>query len=236
MPFTAEDAIEALRKMERLLPQHFTLEPGLSDAELTAQDPSLPDDIRAILRVTTGIRTRYEYHGSMEDVIALDPKRTETCSEWVWGPGETARVILELGTGDTFFVDRNPVTGAWGAVFSQSADYFETWLYCASSLPQFLVRYAEEALENAEAGEEGFDVCFPFETMWDLPEKLRGTPVSELKGTDDPDLAEVVASLPEDAILADLRSVEPPVMMDMEYEGDFQRHGAERLFAVAYPD
>ncbi len=232
MTLTAEDAIEALRKLERLLPQYFTLEPGLSDAEITEQDPSMPEDVRAILRATTGLKIRDEVE---EDMLVLDPKRTETHREGMWGPGETARVIFSLATGDTFFVDRDPLTGAWGAVFSQSADYFNTWVYCASSLPEFLFHYAEDALKNAEAGEDEFDVCFPCESAWRLPKESCAVPVSELRGTEDPDLAEAVASLPDDAVLVDLRSLEPPVKMDMKYEGDFQRHGAERLFAVAYP-
>ncbi|MGP3977971.1 hypothetical protein ACTWQF_28930 [Streptomyces sp. 8N114] len=230
MTVTAHDAIEALRELERRLPDVFTLEPGATDAELTAAEPSLPDDIRAVLRATTGIRM------GKYDQLVLDPGRNAIGSEWSWGPGETARVILQLATGDTFFVDRDPGTGAWGAVFSQSADFFNTWVYCARSLPEFLVDYARDALANAESEADDFDIRFPCESVWDQDVKATGTPVAELRGTDDADLAAAISGLSDEAILADLRGLEPPVKMDMQDEGDFERHGTERLFAVVLPD
>ncbi|MCD0445467.1 hypothetical protein LO763_17790 [Glycomyces sp. A-F 0318] len=227
---SVEDAIEALRRMERELPDYFELEPGATDAELTEADPLLPDDVRALLRVTTGVRVRGR------DEVVFDPRRTAIGSEWMWGPGDSTRVICSLGTGDHFFVDRDPGTGAWGAVFSQSADYFDAWVYCAGSLPEFLVDWAEQALARAAAGDEGFDVCFPFEDVWNLKGALAGTRVGDLRGTGDAELAEALEALPDDAVLADLRGLEPPVKMDMKGEGEFRRCGAQRLFAVATPE
>jgi len=229
MTVTAQEAIDALRELEKRLPEFFALRPGAADDELTAAEPSLPDDIRDILRVTTGVQA-----GEYEE-LELHPRDSAIGSEWSWGPGETARVFLQLPTGDTFFVDRDPVSGAWGAVFSQSADFFNTWVYCARSLPEFLVRYARDALANAEADAGDYEIRFPCESVWELRESVAGTAVGELRGTDDPDLAEAISGLPDDAVLADLRGLEPPVMMDLRHEGDFQRHGRERLFAVAYP-
>lgn len=230
MTVTAQEAVDALRELARRLPDHFTLEPGATDAGLTAAEPTLPDDIRTVLRATTGVRM------SAYEVLVLDPGRGAIGGEWSWGPGETARVLLQLPTGDTFFVDRDPVTGAWGAVFSQSADFFDTWVYCARSLPEFLVGYARDALANAEAGAGEFEIRFPCESVWDLEVRLTGARVAELRDTDDPELAEVLPDLPDDAVLADLRGVTPPVMMDMRREGSFQRHGSRRLFAVVVPE
>jgi hypothetical protein len=229
---TAEDAIEALRRMEQRLPDYFKLEPGATDAELAEADPLLPDDIRALLRVTTAIRVRGR------DEVVFDPRRTAVGGEWIWGPGDGARVICSLGTGDNFFVDRDPETGAWGGVFSQSADFFDTWAYCARSLPDFLVDYSDKSLAHAAAGgdENEFGICFPFEDVWRLKDPRPGTPVGDLRGTDDAELSEALASLPDDAVLFDLRGLEPPVMMDMKGEGEFRRYGARRLFAVTLPE
>lgn len=230
MTVTAQDAIAALGELARRLPDVFTAEPGATDAELTAAEPTLPDDIRAVLRFTTGLRI-----GTRAKLV-LDPARGALGSEWMWGPGDTARVVLQLGTGDTFFVDRDPATGAWGAVFSQSADFFDAWVYCARSLPEFLVGYARDALANAEAGAGDFDIRFPCAAVWKQHAKTVGTPVAELRGRVDPDIAEALAGLPDGAVLTDLRGLEPPVLMDMRGEGEFQRHGAERLFAVVLPE
>ena len=232
MAKTAEDAIEALRRMEQRLPDYFELEPGATDAELTEADPLLPDDIRAILRVTTGIRVR------TSDAVVFDPRCTAVGGEWIWGPGDSARVICRLGNGDNFFVDRDPETGAWGGVFSQSADFFDTWVYCARSLPEFLVDYADQALANAAAGgdDSEFDICFPFDDVWNLKDQRPGMQVGLLRSTGDADLAETVASLPDVAVLFDLRGMEPPVKMDMKGEGEFRRYGARRLFAVTLPE
>lgn len=244
MTVTAQDAIEALRELERRLPDLFTLEPGATDAELTEAEPTLPDDIRALLRGVTAVRIAGDDH------LHLAPRLTRVERQWMWGPGEEVRVILSLATGDHFFVDVHPGTGAWGAVFSQSADFFSTYAYCARSLPDFLVDYARDALALADRveaepdaydrDEEGFGIRFPCESVWDGSVEVSGTPVAELRGTDDPDLAAVTAGLPDEASLVDLRTLEPPVLMRLRPTGgryeEFVRLGPQRQFAVAVPE
>ncbi|WP_030865044.1 hypothetical protein [Streptomyces sp. NRRL S-37] len=242
MGVTAQDAIEALRELERCLPEVFTLEPGGTDAELTEAEPRLPDDIRVLLRAVSAVRIGGDDH------LHLDPRLSRVERQWMWGPGEETRVLLSLATGDHFFVDVHPGTGAWGAVFSQSADFSHTYAYCARSLPEFLVDYAREALALADrvrtgpdAYDEGeFDIQFPCESVWHRRVTVFGTPVAELRDTDDPDLAAVAAGLPDEASLVDLRTVEPPLLMKLRpTEGrpeEFMRFGPERQFAVAVPD
>lgn len=244
MGVTAQDAIEALRELERRLPDVFTLEPGATDAELTEAEPRLPDDIRVLLRAVSAVRIGGDDH------LHLDPRLSRVERQWMWGPGEETRVLLSLATGDHFFVDVHPGTGAWGAVFSQSADFFDTYAYCARSLPEFLVDYAREALVLADRvrtdpdaydEDEGeFDIQFPCEAVWRRRVTVFGTPVAELRDTDDPDLAAVAAGLPDGASLIDLRTVEPPLLMKLRpTEGrheEFMRLGPERQFAVAVPD
>ncbi|MEY9490780.1 hypothetical protein RKD26_006574 [Streptomyces calvus] len=244
MDVTAQDAIEALRELERRLPDLFTLEPGMTDAELTEAEPGLPDGIRTLLRAVSAV------HMAGDDRLDLDPRVTKAGSRWMRGPGEESRVLLSLATGDHFFVDVHPGTGEWGAVFSQSADFFSTYAYCARSLPEFLVDYAREALAHADRvkadpeeydwEDEEFDILFPCESVWGGRADVHGTPVAELRGTDDPDLAEVVAGLPDEAVLVDLRTLEPPLLMKLRPTNrkpeEFVRLGPQRQFAVAVPE
>ncbi|MFI2508844.1 hypothetical protein [Streptomyces sp. NPDC018972] len=244
MGVTAQDAIEALRELERRLPDVFTLEPGATDAELTEAEPRLPDDIRVLLRAVSAVRIAGDDH------LHLDPRLSRVERRWMWGPGEEARVLLSLATGDHFFVDVHPGTGAWGAVFSQSADFFHTYAYCARSLPEFLVDYAREALALADRvrtdpdaydeDEEEFHIQFPCESVWSGGAEVSGTPVAGLRGTGDPDLAAVTAGLPDEASLVDLRTVEPPLLMELRptggKHGEFMRFGPDRQFAVAVPE
>ncbi|GGW54526.1 hypothetical protein [Streptomyces griseoloalbus] len=243
MAVTAQDAIEALRELERRLPDRFTIEPGATDAELTEAEPRLPDDIRTLLRAVSAIRV------AGGESLSLDPRVNRVDRRWMWGPGEETRVLLSLATGDHFFVDVHPGTGAWGAVFSQSADFFDTYAYCARSLPEFLVDYAREAMALADRveaepdaydrDEEEFTIRFPCESVWGLRTEAFGTPVAELRGTDDPDLAAVIAGLPDEVSLVDLRTVEPPLLMELRptagKEEEFMRCGPQRQFAVAVP-
>lgn len=97
-------------------------------------------------------------------------------------------MILELGTGDTFFVDVDPATGAWGGVFSASADFFDAYAHCARSPPEFQVAHASDALTGAAGAgpEEDFFTRFPCEELWRQDVGHTGTRVSELRGTNDP--------------------------------------------------
>ncbi|MFD8524272.1 hypothetical protein ACFV2D_30210 [Streptomyces capillispiralis] len=75
--------------------------------------------------------------------------------------------------------------------------------------------------------------------MWGLRTEAVGVPVAELRGTEDPDLAAVIAGLPDEASLVDLRTVEPPLLMKLRptagKEEEFMRCGPRRQFAVAVP-
>ncbi|MFF8104007.1 hypothetical protein ACF07S_30555 [Streptomyces sp. NPDC016640] len=244
MAVTAQDAIEALRELGRRLPDLFTLEPGVTDAGPNGAGPRLPDDMRTLLRAVSAV------HTAAGDRLHLDPRESRAERRWMRGPGEESRVLLSLATGDHFFVDVHPGTGAWGAVFSRSADFSGTYAYCARSLPEFLVDYAREALALADRvradpdaydrDEAEFDIQFPCEAVWHLGVEVSGMPVAELRGTDDPDLAAVIAGLPDTASLVDLRTVEPPALMELRpTDGEqevFMRFGPERQFAVAVPE
>lgn len=91
MAVTAQDAIEALRELERRLPDMFTMRPGATDAEPTEAEPRLPDDIRPLLRAVSAVRV------AGEESLHLDPRLSRVERRWMWGPGEETRVILSRG-------------------------------------------------------------------------------------------------------------------------------------------
>ncbi|MEY9214294.1 hypothetical protein ABH917_003740 [Thermobifida halotolerans] len=93
--------------------------PGLTDEELDSWEAPVPEEIRILLRRTSGLRitsgVREKHFGPAHPVNSAPEDPNHLCSG---DPGTFRVVHVDDGTGDTYYVDVDPATGAWGRVFS----------------------------------------------------------------------------------------------------------------------
>ncbi|MDA2815005.1 hypothetical protein O4J56_30450 [Nocardiopsis sp. RSe5-2] len=240
--------------------------PGLTDAAMDGWEVPVPEHVRRVLRVTSGLRTlgpsgRVDEEFTVEHEANGDPGGPfySRCGE----PG-TFRVLHTNGLAEAYYVDVAADTGEWNGVFSfwDSIDgRFE-----APSLEDWFVILAKAARSAAFAVENG---CFDsirdafFNVLWsDFTEKAgtTGHPEHDWSAWHDPALAPVVdavtarasrdpvlaasgAHVPDSATVADLRGAVRRTLVPtldlpgMGIDAAFRRfHGGRILAAVPWDD
>ncbi|MFD9595355.1 hypothetical protein ACFWA9_21760 [Kitasatospora sp. NPDC059973] len=235
-----DDAVRTAGRLRRVAESSeglVVLDPGISNEEMDGWPAPVPEEIRALLRVVGGVRitvsrSAVNHHLSIEHVDLGHPfnRGCYPAGDSSWyvehagGAGTHWFVYLDHGDGHTY-VDVDRVTGAWGPVFRfwDATDSVRV----APSLTAWLERLAdclEEALAAARA-EAGPGAAIEVRTFgrhfgdrWPDPEREATTvePVTAAAArvSGDPLLREAAAALPDDALLADLRSVTGPAAVD----------------------
>lgn len=238
---TAERAWLLLTELAGRAPGVVRLRPGATDAEIDDWGVPLPEGVRRLVRRVRAFRV-----GDGE-VYRLAPELGLASGGWATGPPGSAHVVHE-GGGDALFVDVDCTSRGWGPVFAATGVFHETWAYVAPSLVDWVTTLARAGLTAVQANDD------PEALLERLAEAshvvsyrpdLRGTPVPQARaGTDaraDPELASVLAALPDDALVVDLRGVPAPATLHLPCPPalrgghmEFQRRVGGR-YAIGFP-
>jgi hypothetical protein len=239
----ADRAWRLLAQLADRAPGVVRLASGATDAEIDAWGVPLPAGVRQLARRVRAFRI------AESEEYRLAPERGLASGGWATGPPGSAHLIHEAG-GDALFVDVDCTTGAWGRVFAASAAgvFHETWAYAAPSLVAWVSALARAGLAALRAADdEGLllERLTEASHVMSYRPDLRGTPVPQARaGSDagsDPELASVLAGLPDDALVVDLREVRAPATLHLPCPPalrggyvEFQRRVGGR-FAVGFP-
>ncbi|MEU4092393.1 hypothetical protein [Streptomyces sp. NPDC026673] len=243
----ADRAWRLLEELAERAPETVRLSPGADDAEVAAWGVPLPGDVRQLVGRVRSIRI-----GGLEE-YRLAPERGLNPGGWAVGPPGSAHLLHE-SDGDALFVDVDTGTGAWGRVFAATGVFQDTWAYVAPSLVDWVTMLAGAglaALERPGTEPEPADGTGPDRTgvlerlaetshVFSYRPDLRGTPVGRARPGADPELAGVLAGLPDEAVVVDLREVQHPVTLHLPCPPglrgyvEFQRRVGGR-FAVGLP-
>ncbi|MFJ4849997.1 MULTISPECIES: hypothetical protein [unclassified Streptomyces] len=244
---TADRAWRLLEELAERAPGAVRLTPGAGEREIDGWGVPLPPEARRLVGRVRAVRIggREEYR--------FAPEQGLTAGGWAVGPPGSAHLLHEAGQ-DTLFVDVDAVTGAWGRVFAATGVFQETWAYVAPSLVSWVTALARAGLAALErTGAQGTDGRGPSDDAGVLERlaeashvvsyrpDLRGTPAGEARQGADPELAAVLAGLPDEAPVVDLREVAAPVTLHLPCPPglpggwvEFQRRHGGR-FAVGMP-
>ncbi|MEW1914265.1 SMI1/KNR4 family protein [Kitasatospora sp. NPDC085895] len=208
------------------------LDPGIDDARMDAWPVPVPQEVRALLRSVGGVRITtnrsavngHESHDHVDLDHSYNRGRYSNADvswyqEHAGGVGTHWFVHTDHGDGHTY-VDVDPSTGAWGPVF-QFWDATDTDRV-APSLTAWLDHLAD-CLERALAASPAADTMAPataadveafgrrFGALWpdgDEPRtSVEDVAAAQLRTSADDVLRAAADGLPDDARLADLRSV-----------------------------
>ncbi|RFU41018.1 hypothetical protein DZF91_14100 [Actinomadura logoneensis] len=232
-----QDVVNALR--EAAAGGDAALDEALGDEAMDAWDVPVPDEIREIYRrVGLFWLNRGEEFGPVRD------DRAERCGE----PGSYL-LVHSNPAAETYYVDIDRESGAWGPVFMFWEDHGARMV--APSLQHWLVTvasYVRRAARDADAFED-FDTAFMAWFFGDFDEADDDYPhdspdvvarladdavaeildVAEAGRSGDPVLADVAGRLPDDALIADLRQADRPTALP------FERHPAwSRRYEAVY--
>ncbi|UOE19114.1 SMI1/KNR4 family protein [Thermobifida halotolerans] len=241
--------------------------PGLTDEELDSWEAPVPEEIRILLRRTSGLRitsgVREKHFGPAHPVNSAPEDPNHLCSG---DPGTFRVVHVDDGTGDTYYVDVDPATGAWGRVFSFHVEVISevvapSLLHWLEDLSDYVSRASSETAKGYFTSfREAFNAWF----FGDFSEAGPGYPhqdpavlarqrepvdvdpldVPTARALPDPDLAAVARHLPDKALLADLRDVPAPAWIPFEDHPDWyppaaryrRFHGSDFLAAIPWPE
>ncbi|MEV4251636.1 hypothetical protein AB0J52_00555 [Spirillospora sp. NPDC049652] len=220
-----QDVVQALR--EAADGGYAALDEALGDEVMDAWGVPVPDKIRRLYRhVGMFWLNRGEEFGPVRD----------DCDDRCGEPGSYLRVHSNPAA-ETYYVDIDRETGAWGPVFMFWENHGARMV--APSLQHWLVTvasYVRHAERDAEAFDDDFHTAF---MAWffgdfseaddgystDTPEaaaRLADDAVAEIldveraRNSGDPVLADVAARLPDDALLADLCQADRPTGLPFE--------------------
>lgn len=234
---SADRAWRMLAELAERAPRAMQLAPGAGEDEIAAWGVPLPEDVRQLVRRVRGFRV-----GAPEEaaVYRLAPERGLTPGGWSIGPPGSAHLLHEAG-GNALFVDVDSASGAWGRVFAATADFRETWAYVAPSLVDWVTGLARAALGAAPDEEPVLERLAEAAHVFSYRPDLRGVPVLQARPGADPELAAVLAGLPDEALVVDLREVAAPATLHLPSPPglrgghiEFQRRLGGR-FAVGFP-
>jgi hypothetical protein len=238
----ADRAWRLLAELAERAPLAVRLLPGAGRDEIDGWGVPLPDDIRHLIG-----RTRALWIGgpAEESLYRLAPEGGLAPGGWAIGPPGSVHLVQQSG-GDALFVDVDEVTGEWGRLFAATGHFHETWAYVASSLLDWVTGLARAGLHVLDAAEAAdHDVLLErlgeAAHVFSYRPDLHGTPVPQARADADPELAAVLATLPDEAVVIDLREVAAPVTLHLPCPPglrggyvEFQRRAGGR-FAVGLP-
>ncbi|MFG2296111.1 hypothetical protein [Streptomyces sp. NPDC048603] len=219
------DVVRALREAADA-EQGVWLGEGLSDAEMDGWGVPVPGPVREISR-----RVGLLHVGAYDVFGAAYPSDAGGGGQgWRCGERGSFRIVHTNAQAETYYVDIDPGTGAWGPVFAFReghgaelvAPSFQHWLVsvaevvrCASGSKEHFEDFATAFLnwwsgDFADAGEE-----FPEDGPEAVaraaePATAEVMTVAEARGSEDPVLVDAGSRLPEGALLADLRDAGGP--------------------------
>lgn len=237
----AELAWRLLSELAERAPYAVRLLPGADREEIDGWGVPLPGDVRRLVE-----RTRAFGIGGTDgaEMYRLAPENGLCRGGWAVGPPGSAHLVHQAGE-DALFVDVDSVTGVWGRLFAATGHFQETWAYVAPSLVDWVTGLARAGLSGLDTG----DAEALLERLGEVAHvvsyrpDLHGTPVVRARadaGTD-PEFAAVLAVLPDEALVVDLRGVTAPVTLHLPCPADlrggyveFQRRAGGR-FAVGVP-
>ncbi|MGV9413557.1 hypothetical protein ACWDOP_26960 [Nocardia sp. NPDC003693] len=218
----AEHAVARLRAAAAAATGAVRLEPGLPDEVIDAWPVPVPAEIRVLAR-EIGAVWFDEY-----DPITFSHKENSEPAYCRAGDPGTWWALHDNSSADTYYVDIDPETGAWGRVFSHWED--NSSLLIAPTLTDWFLSLADgiELATRVSGGERVEHLAYDlddddladldFETVFrdwfqrnseyilaeDEP-SLPSLLASEARYYPDPDLAAAAEFLPEGAVLCDLR-------------------------------
>ncbi|MFJ1707075.1 hypothetical protein [Kitasatospora sp. NPDC088346] len=259
--FDSARTAATLREVARASAGLVVLDPGLPDAVMDGWPVPVPEEIRVLLRSVAGVRitvsrSALNGHESVEHVDLAHPYNVaDAGAGWyldhAGGAGTHWFVHTDTGDGHDY-VDVDPATGSWGAVF-RFWDATDT-VRLAPSLPVWLDALTgclRGALEETVAGTavpsgpEGAAAVRAFGNRFaeawaaldEHPTDVGTVTAAQAGAGPDPLLREAAAGLPADALLADLRPVHGParVVFDHPVSCRYARHaGGAVLIATAW--
>ncbi|MFF5767258.1 hypothetical protein ACFY8F_32615 [Streptomyces tanashiensis] len=228
-----QEVVRALREASAA-EESVRLGEGVDDEEMDGWGVPVPEPIREICRRVGALHVGgHGDFGALYRSAAVSSGATWRCGE----PG-SFRVVHTNASAETYYVDIDPATGAWGPVFKfwenhgaeLVAPSLQHWLVTVAGLVRYAARDGEHfdgfstAFLNwftgdfADAGDE-----FPEDSPAALaraaePATTLPLTVEAACASGDPVLARVGSRLPESALLADLRGAAGPT------EVPFGRH------------
>ncbi|WP_405720955.1 hypothetical protein OG607_08925 [Streptomyces sp. NBC_01537] len=238
----ADRAVALLAELAGRAPRVVRLGPGATDAEIDGWGVPLPDGVRRLVRAVRAFRIGAARDGEW---YSLAPERGLASGGWATGPPGSAHVVHEAG-GDLLFVDVDGTSRAWGPVFAATGVFHETWAYAAPSLVAWVTGLARAGLAAVRANDDDealLERLAEASRVVSYRPDLHGTPVPQARAGAgaDPELASVLAALPDDALVVDLRDVPAPVTLHLPCPPalrgghvEFQRRAGGR-FAIGYP-
>ncbi|MGW7173859.1 hypothetical protein [Streptomyces xanthophaeus] len=220
-----QDVVEALREASGT-EESVCLGAGVNDAEMDGWGVPVPEPIRAICRRVGALHVGD--HGEFGA-----PYRSQAVTGGVaWRCGEPGsfRIVHTNACAETYYVDVDPATGAWGPVFKfwenhgaeLVAPSLQHWLVTVAGLVTYAARDTEHfggfstAFLNwftgdfADAGDEFPEDSPEAAARAAGPATARPITVEEARASGDPALADLGTRLPEGALLADLRGATGP--------------------------
>ncbi|WP_418960195.1 hypothetical protein [Streptomyces tritici] len=253
-----QDVVQALRKAAEA-EESVRVGEGLSDEELNGWGVPIPGPVREICR-RAGV-LQVDGHGAFG--AAYPARAVGGGAAWRCGEPGSYRVVHTNAWAETYYVDVDPTTGAWGPVYAFGeahgaelvAPSLPHWLVTVAGLVRYAARDAEHfddfstAFGNwfsgdfADAGDE-----FPEDAPEALaraaePATAETLTVHHARTSGDPALADAGSRLPEGALLADLRGASGPTRIPFgrhpQWPGGtpaYRRfHGGTILAAVPQP-
>ncbi|MFF0561644.1 hypothetical protein [Streptomyces sp. NPDC004266] len=220
-----QDVVQALREASDA-EESVRLGDGVDDEEMDGWGVAVPEPVREVCRRVGALHV-----GGHGDFGASYPSGAVSGgAAWRCGEPGSFRVVHTNAYAETYYVDIDPATGAWGPVFKFWESHGAELV--APSLQQWLVTVGE-LVEHAARDAEHFDGFSTAFLNWfsgdfadaddefdeDSPAALARTAgpattqpvtIEAACASGDPVLAHVGSQLPQGALLADLRATTGP--------------------------
>lgn len=237
----ADLAWRLLSELAHKAPEAVRILPGADQDEVAGWGVPLPAGIRRLIERTRGFGIG---GADSAEFYRLAPEHGLSAGGWAVGPPGSAHLVHQAG-GDALFVDVDATTGEWGRLFAATGHFAETWAYVAPSLSDWIAGLARAGLSMLGTGDEEalLERLGEAAHVVSYRPDLLGTPVlrARARAGGDPELAGVLAALPDEALVVDLREVAAPVTLHLPCPTglrggyiEFQRRRGGR-FAVGFP-
>lgn len=200
--------------------------PALSKTEVQALEKNFPAPLPAEIVDLLGFCSGFSLLG---DEVAFARERTQ----WLEDIFPCGSLLFPDGFGNDFFVEVDPKSGEWGAVFYACHDA-PALVLVQPGLAEFLVSYFECFRRFVEGGDHMID--FANGQAAHLYYKKPGLQKApEAITSSDPIIADFARTLPEGAQVADLRAKTPGSGFPLGVDLNLSRCGRELVFGLWTP-